>query len=80
MHGPLSKAGLSGPACRAISVGATCTARALGDESYYVSYYPHFSAIRAEHGSLFQNAEGSMHLFMRHNDHCLTAILQIAQT
>ena len=42
-------------------------------------------AIRAQYSILFQDAEGSMRLFMWHKDqkavsHCLTAILQMAQT
>ena len=46
---------------------------------------PRFGAIRAQNSNLFQDAEGSMHLFMWHKDqkavsHCLTAILQMAQT
>ena len=46
---------------------------------------PRFGAIRAQYSNLFQDAEGSMRLFMWHKDqkavsHCLTAILQMAQT
>ena len=59
--------------------------QAVGDELHYVLDCPRFGAIRAQYSNLFQDAEGSMRLFMRHKDqkavsHCLTAILQMAQT
>ena len=68
------------------SVGATfATLQAVGDELHNVFDCPRFGAIRAQYSNLFQDAEGSMRLFMWHKDqkavsHCLTAILQMAQT
>ena len=52
---------------------------------HYVFDCPSFGAIRARYSNFFQDAEGSMRLFMWHKDqkavsHCLTAILQMAQT
>ena len=62
-----------------------CNTQAVGDELHYVFDCPRFGAIRAQYSNLFQDAEGSMRLFMWHKDqkavsHCLTAILQMAQT
>ena len=62
-----------------------CSTQAVGDELHYVFDCPRFGAIRAQYSNLFQDAEGSMRLFMWHKDqkavsHCLTAILQMAQT
>ena len=62
-----------------------CNTRAVGDELHHVFDCPRFGAIRAQYSNLFQDAEGSMRLFMWHKDqkafsHCLTAILQMAQT
>ena len=62
-----------------------CNAQAVGDELHDVFDCPRFGAIRAQYSNLFQDAEGSMRLFMWHMDqkavsHCLTAILQMAQT
>ena len=62
-----------------------CNTQAVGDELQYVFDCPPFGAIRAQYINLFQDAEGSMRLFMWHKDqkavsHCLTAILQMAQT
>ena len=61
-----------------------CSTQAVGDELHYVFDCPRFGAIRAQYSNLFQDAEGSMRLFMWHKDqkavsHCLTAILQMAQ-
>ena len=57
----------------------------VGDEVHYVFDCPRFGAIRAQYSNLFQDAEGSMHLFIWHKDlkavsHCLTGILQMPQT
>ena len=62
-----------------------CNTQAVGDELRYVFDCPRFGAIRAQYSNLFQDAEGSMRLLMWHKDqkavsHCLTAILQMAQT
>ena len=62
-----------------------CNTQAVGHELHYVFDCPRFGAIRAQYSNLFQDAEGSMRLFMWHKDqkavsHCLTAILQMAQT
>ena len=62
-----------------------CNTQAVGDELHYVFDCPRFGAIRAQYSNLFQDAEGSMRLFMWHKDqkavsHCLTTILQMAQT
>ena len=62
-----------------------CNTQAVGDELHHVFDCPRFGAIRAQYPNLFQDAEGSMRLFMWHKDqkavsHCLTAILQMAQT
>ena len=62
-----------------------CSTRAVGDELHYIFDCPRFDAIRAQYSNLFQDAAGSMRLFMWHKDqkavsHCLTAILQMAQT
>ena len=62
-----------------------CNTQAVGDELHYVFDCPRFGAIRAQHSNLFQDAEGSMRLFMWHKDqkavsHGLRAILQMAQT
>ena len=62
-----------------------CNTQAVGDEPHHVFACPRFVAIRAQYSSLFRVAGGSMRLFMWHQDqkavgHCLTAILQMAQT
>ena len=54
----------------------------FGDELHYVFHCPCFAAVRAQYSNLFQDAGGSMRLFMWHEDqkavsHCLTAILQM---
>ena len=58
--------------------------RAVGDELHYTFDCPRFDAIRAQCSNLFQDAAGSMRLFMWHKAvshcNCLTAILQMAQT
>ena len=59
--------------------------QAVGDELPYVFDCPRFGGIRAQYSNLFQDAEGSMLLFMWHKDQkavslCLAAILQMAQT
>ena len=51
----------------------------------YIFCCPHFDTIRAEHLNPCEDVEGSVHLFMGHEDqtvdsHCLTAILEVAQT
>ena len=56
-----------------------CNTQAVGFDC------PRFGAIRAQYSNLFQDAEGSMRLFIWHEDqkavsHCLAAILQMAQT
>ena len=61
-----------------------CNTQAVGDELHYIFDCPCFGA-RAQYSSLFQDAGGSMRLFIWHEDqkavsHCLTAILQMAQT
>ena len=68
------------PSLPAISVGTTfATLRLLAMS--FISNCPRVRAIRAQYSNLFQDAEGSMRLFMWHKDqravsHCLTAILQ----
>ena len=65
-----------------------CSTRAIGDEVHLIFDCPRFDAIRAQYSNLFQDAAGSissMRLFMWHKaqkavSHCLTAILQMAQT
>ena len=62
-----------------------CNTQAVGNELHYVFDCPRFVAIRAQYSNLFQDAEGSMRLFIWHKDqktgsHCLIAILQMAQT
>ena len=41
-----------------------CNTQAVGDELHYVFDCPRFGAIRAQYSNLFQDAEGSMRLFM----------------
>ena len=79
MHCPLSKAGLSGPGSFAISVSAALKLLAMSFD------WPHARAIRAQYSKLFPVAEGSACWLKWHRDHeavshCLTAILQMAQT
>ena len=83
----LSKAGLLGLASPAISVSATFATLRLLAMSFitFLTALASSGAIWAQYSNLFQDAEGSMRLFMWHKDqravsHCLTAILQMAQT
>ena len=61
-----------------------CNTQAVGDELHYLFDCPCFGAIRAQYSKMFQDAGGSMRLFMWHNrkavGHFLTAMLQMAQT
>ena len=62
-----------------------CNTQAVGDELHCVFDCPRFSDIRAQFPGLFQDAAGSMRMFMWHKDqksvcHCLIALLQKAQT
>ena len=62
-----------------------CDTQAVGEELHCVFHWPHFSEVRAQFLSLFQDAAGCMLLFMLHKDqksvsHCLIALLQKAQT
>ena len=52
---------------------------------HYLFDCPYLDAIGAQYSNLFQDAAGSMRTFRWHKDqkavsHCLTAILQMAQT
>ena len=62
-----------------------CSTRAVGDELHYIFDWSGFDVTSAQYSILFPDAAGSMRFFMWHNDqkavsHCLTAILQMAQT
>ena len=62
-----------------------CSNQAVGDELHHSLDCSHFRAIRALYSNLFQDAEGSMPLYMggkcqQDVSHCLAAILQMAQT
>ena len=81
-QGTLSRPSLPRHLCQC----TICSNQAEGKSVSNKFVCPHFGAIRDQFSSLFQDAEGSdAFVFMWHRDqkaasHCLTAILQMAQT
>ena len=65
-----------------------CNTQAVGDQLHCIFHCHGFVAIRAQYSNLFQDAAVSSQFFMWHKyhkdqkavSHCLTAILQMAQT
>ena len=84
MQCPFNKAGLSGLASCTSPSAKLGSTQVVGDEFHYVLDCIHFRAIKAAFKFHFQDAEGSVQLFMGHKDqkaasNCLAAILRLAQ-